>query len=53
MKSFVADGLKRLNSHEPRFPADPYFIKTQKDLFSRYAEDKSLLRKLKEKATPR
>ena len=49
----VSEGLKRLNSHEPKFPTDTYFIKTQKKLFNRYSTDHSLIDELEEKATPR
>lgn len=49
----VREGLKRLNTHEPQFPADSYFIKHKQEVLARYLSDTQLIDQLEGKATPR
>ena len=39
----LSEGLKRLNTHEPQFPADSYFIKHKQELLARYLSDTKLI----------
>ena len=49
----ISIGLKRLNSRQPQYPTDSYFIKGNRELLHKFISDQSLILDLEKRGTPR
>ena len=46
-------GLSRLNSRQPQYPADSYFIKSDRAMLEKYVQSPAMSRELQMRATPK